>query len=247
VVLRCPNYECPAQVKGRISHFASRGAMDIDGLGNKTVDLIVKAGLVSDIGDLYSIDFSEIAQLEGMAELSADKLRKGIETSKSRPFERLLFGLGIRHVGQGVARILAHRYGDIELLIEADEQELQEIPEVGDVIVNSLKDYFASEANLKLLNKLKQAGVIGEFVKQEIIPQIFAGKTFVLTGTLSGFTRDSAADAIRVRGGKVASSVSKKTDFVVIGENPGSKYPKAQELGVTILDEKTFDDRLKDL
>jgi DNA ligase (NAD+) len=246
VVLRCPNYLCPAQVKGRISHYASRGAMDIDGLGFKTVEMIVDAGLAKDISDLYNLDYERIAQLDGMGEISAEKLRKGVETSKSRPFERLLFGLGIRHVGIGVARVLAQNYNDLDSLINANVQQLQAIPEVGSVIAESIKKFFNAETNQKLIEKLNKAGLISEVVKREEIPQTLKGKTFVLTGTLSGFTRDSAADTIRAKGGSVTSSVSRKTDFVVAGENPGSKYIKAEKYKVKILDEKQFVRMIKD-
>ncbi|MCF7809586.1 NAD-dependent DNA ligase LigA [bacterium] len=246
VVLRCPNYECPAQVKGRISHFASRGAMDIDGLGAKTVEMLVDEELVKDISDLYKLDYDRIAQLDGMGEVSAEKLRKGIEASKNRSFERLLFGLGIRHVGISVARVLSQNYNDLDSLINTDVQQLQMIPEVGETIAESVKKYFGSDTNQRLIERLKQAGLISEVVKRKETPQTLKDKTFVLTGALSGYTRDSATDAIRAKGGSVTSSVSKKTDFVVAGEKPGSKYDKAIKLGVAILDEEQFISKIKD-
>lgn len=240
VALRCLNWDCPGQVRGRISHFASRGAMDIDGLGSKTVEAIVETGLSQDAGDLYSLDIRAVEKLEGMAEISTANLWKGIEESKKKPFDRLLFGLGVRHVGIGVARIIADRYSDLDKLMNASEEELQNIPEVGVVIARSISQFFSSEANLKMIEKLRIAGVIGGKDTTEQLPQTLAGKTFVLTGTLQNFTREGAAEAIRARGGKVTSSVSKKTDYVVAGDDPGSKYRKAEEMGIQILDEQEF-------
>ena len=245
VVKRCSNWECHAQITGRIRHFASRGAMDIEGLGGKTVEAIVEAGIVRDAGDLYSITKSQIESLPGMAEISAENLVGGIEDSKAKSFDRLLFGLGIRHVGIGVARIIAAEYSDLDTLEQVPEEELQQTPEVGEVIAESIRQFFAFEPNIRLISKLKEAGVIGRTERDERSSQHLKGKIFVLTGSLENFSRESAGDEIRVRGGRVTSSISKKTDFVIAGANPGSKYKKAEQLGITILDERSFVDLLK--
>jgi len=244
VVRRCSNWDCPAQITGRIRHFASRGAMDIEGLGGKTVEAIVAAGIVKDAGDLYSITKSQIESLPGMAEISAENLIGGIEDSKVKMFDRLLFGLGIRHVGIGVARIIAAEYKDLDSLEQAPEEELQQTPEVGAVITESIKQFFAFEPNIRLISKLKEAGMIGRTEHDERSSQHLKGKIFVLTGSLKNFSRESAGDEIRIRGGRVTSSVSKKTDFVIAGANPGSKYKKADKLDVKVLDEKRFVDLL---
>ncbi|MDP8238707.1 MAG: NAD-dependent DNA ligase LigA [Candidatus Hatepunaea meridiana] len=240
VVSRCPNWQCPAQVKGRISHFASRGAMDIDGLGSKTVEMIVSAGLVNDAGDLYSLTVSQVENLDRMAELSANNLIKGIEASKTKSFDRLLFGLGIRHVGKGAARVIAECYPDLDALSQANPDDLQTIPEIGEIIAQSIKDFFQFPPSIELIDKLKAAGITGKQDEAVSIPQTLAGKSFVLTGALENFTRDSASEAIRERGGRVVSSVSKKTDYVVVGANPGSKYDKENKLGVVVVNERGF-------
>jgi len=240
VAIRCPNWDCPAQVRGRIIHFASRGGMDIEGLGSKTVDAIINAGLVKDAGDLYSLTAEQIEELPRHAEISADNLLRGLEVSKRRPFDRLLFALGIRHVGSGVARVIAAKYGDFDSLSRAGEEELEQIDEVGPVIAASIVQFFSSEPNRILIDKLKMAGVTGGSVAEVELSQHLAGRTFVLTGALEGFTRDQAAEAIRVRGGRVTSSVSKKTDYVVAGAEPGSKLDKAHKLGVKVIDETGF-------
>jgi len=245
VAIRCPNWECPAQVRGRISHFAARGAMDIDGLGYKTVEAIVAHGLIRDAGDLYSLTAEQIAGLPGMAELSANNLVKGIQSSKDRSFDRLLFGLGIRHVGIGAARLIAQHYDNFDALQSASEEELQAIPEIGTIMAASIKQFFASDRSIKLLTKLKEAGVTGKIEGSESKPQTLDGKIFVLTGALERFSREQAGEAIRERGGRVSSSVSSRTDFVVAGENAGSKYTKAQSLGVTIVNEQEFIDLLE--
>jgi len=245
VAIRCPNRRCPAQVMGRISHFASRGAMDIDGLGHRTVEAIVSSGLVNDAGDLYSLTAGQVKELPGMAELSANNLIKGIQASKYRPFERLLFGLGIRHVGLGAARLIAERYGSLDALQQASEDELRSIPEIGAVIAGSIRRFFADPEERELVRKLKEAGVLSGERKTGAGPQTLAGKTFVFTGALESFSRERAGEMIRERGGRVSGSVSRKTDFVVAGENAGSKYTRAQKLGVTILSEQDFIDLLE--
>lgn len=237
-VLRCSNHEhCRAQIRERIVHFASRGAMDIEGLGSKTVDLLVSAGLLVDVGDIYQLRREQVEALPGQAELSAENLVQGIRKSKSKPFGRILFGLGIRHVGSGAARLIAARFGSFDALAEATADDLQEIDEIGPATASSVMEYFRDESSKRIIGKLKEACVTGRTGADEILSQSLAGKTFVLTGTLEGFTREAAAEALRLRGGKVTSSVSRKTDFVVAGSDPGSKLEKAQQFGVSVLDE----------
>ncbi len=240
VVVRCPNWHCPAQVRGRIVHFASRGAMDIEGLGDKTVDLLVSEGLIIDIADLYKLKAEQVQTLPRQADLSADNLLKGLDQSKRQPFERLLFGLGIRHVGIGAARLIAIKYHGIEALITATQADLEALPEVGPTTAKAVADYFADEINSAVIQRLIEAGVSGVISDSEALPQNLQGMTFVLTGGLENFTREEAGAAIRARGGRVTSSVSKKTSYVVAGRDPGSKLAKAQSLGVTVLNEEAF-------
>jgi len=244
VAIRCPNWDCPAQVRGKISHFASRNAMDIEGLGDKNVDLFVTRSLIKDASDLYFLSRAQIEVLPRQAETSAENLLRGIEASRARPFDRLLFGLGIRHVGAGVARKIAARFKNLDALVAASEEELTQIEEVGPVVAASIRNYFQQPQVAALLLKLRRVGVIGSPMESAQVPQTLAGKSFVLTGTLDKFTREQAGEEIRTRGGQVVSTVSKKTDFVVVGVNPGSKLDKARQLGVEILDEAAFINRL---
>lgn len=246
VVLRCPNEEeCPAQVRGRIVHFSSRYGMDIEGLGSKVVYALVEAKLIRDSGDLYYLKKEQIEDLERHAEASAENLVAGIEASKERSFDRLLYALGIRHVGRGVARKIASVYGDFDSLIKAGRDALVEIDEVGAIIADSVVAYFSSNQNRRLIVRLILAGVVGGSKTLEDHPKTLQGMTFVLTGTLADFSRDQAAEEIRKRGGKVTSAVSSKTDFIVKGDSPGSKVEKGKKLGVEILDEDAFKDKLK--
>lgn len=244
VAVRCPNWNCPAQVTGRLIHFTSRDAMDIEGLGSKTVELLVNSGLVRDAGDLYNLDILQVMNLPGHAEISADKLISGIDKSRKQPFSRLLFGLGIRHIGQGASRNIAERFPDLKALAQAKAEELIEITDVGTVMAESVMAYFKDEHNQPVISKLIEAGVTGKAVKKADIPQMLAGKIIVLTGTLTNFTRDEASEEIRKRGGRVTSSVSAKTDYVVAGENPGSKKEKATLLGVKTINETEFKELL---
>lgn len=241
VVVRCANFDCPAQVKGRIIHYASKNAMDIEGLGGKTVDLLVDMELVKDVGDLYFLEKQRIEELPRQAELSAENLFASLERSKEKPFDRVIFGLGIRHVGSNTARIIAQSFNDFEALKNAKEEELLEIPEIGPTTAESLVNYFGDEYNIgELLRKLKSAGISGEEISKTEYKLILKGKTFVLTGSLDKFNRESAADEIRKRGGRVTTSVSNKTSFLLAGKNPGSKLTKAQKSGVEILSEEEF-------
>lgn len=247
VALRCPNWWCPARVTGRISHFASRTAMDIEGLGGKTVDLLFQCGLIRDIGDLYYLTVKQIEALPRQGEGSTDNLLRGIAESKSRPLERLIFGLGIRHVGRGSARTLAQHYPSLDLLAAASELELQVIPDIGPVVAASITEFFKFEPNKQTIAKLKRAGVGMEGGGSAVVSQHLAGKTFVLTGTLQNYTREEAGELIRLRGGKVATSVSKKTDYVVAGAEAGSKLTKAEELGVKVIGENVFEEILRNV
>lgn len=242
IMRRCPNVGCPPQRLGRILHFASRGGMDIEGMGESVIGQLLDAEIVEDYGDIYYINKDQLIGLERFAEKSADNLIKGIEASKTRPLEKLVFALGIKLVGAGVARTLANHFHSIELLKEADVDYLLTVEEIGPGIAESVFDFFRNERNLVILDKLKRAGVVFE----EKIPDktgvlIYTGKSFVLTGTLTKYTREEASTIIRSMGGTTASSVSKKTDYVLAGENAGSKLTKALELGVKVINEEEFE------
>jgi len=242
VVARCVAADCTAQLMGRLIHFASRRAMRIEGLGVVLAEQLVAEKLVRDVGDLYSLTLEQVASLPRMAEKSATNLLSQIEASKTRDLSNLIYALGIRHVGERTAGILAHELGSLEKLAAASVEELDAIPEIGLTVAESVRDWFDDEGNRALCDRLRAAGVKTEAARKTSgkIDERFAGKQFVLTGTLSTFTRDEARALIEARGGRVNSSVSKKTDYVVAGEAAGSKLDKAQSLGVAILDEDTF-------
>lgn len=243
VALYCENPECPAQIKARLIHFASRGAMDIEGLGEALVDLFVEKGFLKTFSDIYELKNhrEELIQIERLGEKSVDNLLKAIEKSKSQPFEKVLFALGIRYVGAGVAQKLAEYFGNIDALIEADEEEILSVYEIGPSISRSVKEFFSNKHNLELIEKLKKAGLkFSSEQKKPVKDNFFKDKTFVLTGTLSSFSRDEAAARIKKLGGKVTSSVSKNTDYVIAGEKAGSKLDKAKSLGVKIINEDEF-------
>lgn len=237
--IRCENIACPAQVHRRIEHFASRGAMDIEGLGESMVMLLIDSGLLHDYGDIYSLKKEDLVPLERMGEKSADNLLIAIETSKQQPLDRVIFALGIRHVGAGAATILADEFGAVEKLSQAPQAQLEAIEGIGPTIAESIAHFFQQEANRLVIHKLKEAGVRMEEVRVKK-GGFLSGQTFVLTGTLSRFTREGATELIESEGGKVTSGVSKKTTYVLVGENPGSKYRKALDLGVDVMDEDTF-------
>lgn len=242
VAWRCENVACPAQLKRTLEHFACRGAMDIEGLGTVMVEALVDAGLVKDYGDLYSLKMKDLLGLERMGEKSASNLLAGIEASKQRPYERVLFALGIRHVGLTAARLLTGRFPSLDELATAAPEAVDEIPGVGETIARSLADFFSRKSNLAVIAKLREAGVRmnagGEGTRK---PGKLSGKTFVLTGTLKRFSRDEAGDRIIALGGRTSDSVSKKTDYLVVGLEPGSKLKKAKALGVKVLGEDDFD------
>ena len=246
VVARCVAADCQAQLMGRLLHFASRRAMRIEGLGEVLAEQLVAENLVKDVGDLYSLTLEQVAALPRMAQKSAGNLLAQIEASKSRDLANLIFALGIRHVGERMAGILAHELGSLEKLTEATVEELDAIPEIGLTVAESVRDWFDDEGNRALCDRLRAAGVKTESQRRSdgVVDERFAGKQFVLTGTLATFTRDEARAQIEARGGRVNSSVSKKTDYVVAGDAAGSKLDKAQSLGVTVIDEDAFREML---
>ena len=234
----CVNTACPEQLVRNLEHFVSRGAMDIVGMGIKIVDQLVDAGMVHDVADLYTLRREDLLQLEGFAEKKADNLLAGVEASKDRPLPRLINALGIRGVGEVTAVDMAARFPDLDALSQANLGELQSMEGIGPNTAQAIVDWFAREANQTVLRKLKAAGVWPRSeVKQASGPQPFAGMTFVVTGTLPNLSREQAKEFIQSRGGKVIDSVSKKTSYLVLGESPGSKFDKARELGVAIIDE----------
>ena len=240
--VRCGSLYCPAQLVERIFHFTSRGAMDIEGLGYKTVEALIESGFIKDVADLYALPEkrAEITGMERMGEKSFDNLVAGLEESKSRELPRIIFGLGIFGVGANTAGLLSSHYGSIEKLIAATEDDLQRVEGIGPIVAHSVRAFFDDKSNLDILEKLKNSGL--KFPETKAISKDgpLSGKTFVVTGTLSGFSRTEAQKTIEKLGGKVTSSVSKKTDYVVAGESPGSKLDKAQNLGVAVLNETEF-------
>jgi DNA ligase (NAD+) len=247
VVPRCVAADCHAQLMGRLIHFASRRAMRIEGLGGALAQQLIAEKLVKDVGDLYSLTLDQVAGLERMAKKSATNLLDQIEASKGRDLTNLIYALGIRHVGERTAGILAHEAGSLERLTEMSVEELDAIPEIGLTVAESVRDWFDDEGNRALCDRLRAAGVQTESKRTASVTldERFAGKQFVLTGTLAGFTRDEAKALIEARGGRVNSSVSKKTDYVVAGEEAGSKLDKAQSLGVAVIDEDAFKEMLE--
>jgi DNA ligase (NAD+) len=236
----CVNAACPAQLVRNLEHFVSRGAMDIVGLGIRIVEQLVRAGLVRDVADLYTLQKEDLLQLEGFAEKKADNLLASIQYSKERSLARLITALGIRGVGEVAAADLAAHYQDLDILARASAEEIQSIEGFGPNIAQSIVDWFARPANQQVLEKLRRAGVWPSREKRqstEAVPSTLEGLTFVVTGTMPGFTREEVKGFIEAHGGKVTGSVSGKTNFVVAGAEPGSKYAKAQALGVPIIDE----------
>lgn len=248
VVARCPNAVCAAQLRERLLHFAGRRAMDIDGMGTAVVDQLVDRGLVRDFADLYSLDQSTLQDLDRLAEKSAGNLVDAIARSRERGLARLLFGLGVRHVGERAAALLAAHYGSFAALAEADTEELAEIHDVGPVIAESVSQFCTHEENRRTLDRLAEAGVRLDQDQTAATPsaaaQTLAGKVFVLTGTLPNLKRSDAQSLIEAAGGRVTSSVTRKTDYVVAGSDPGSKLQRAEDLGIAILDEAALHDLL---
>ena len=238
---RCVNAACPAQLKERLKHFASRKAMDIDHMGPAVIDQLVESGRVKNFSDLYTLKQEEVVGLERLAEKSAKNLIDAIEKSKSAGLARLLFGLGVRHVGQRAASILAETFRSIKVLKETSFEDMESVMEIGPVIAESLKSFLDQEANMQDIENLSNSGVVvedPEAARKEV--GVLAGKQFVLTGTLSKFSRDEAKKKIESLGGRVTSAVSTKTDYIVVGKDAGSKLTKAKKIEITVLDEKEF-------
>lgn len=242
VFYRCLNAACPAQVKEKLGHFASRAAMDIDGLGPALIDQLVEKKLALNPADLYRLGPDNLAGLERMGPKSAKNLLAAIDASRSRPLNRLLLGLGIRHVGARTAQTLTDHFESLDALMNATAEELMQMEDVGEIVAASIKDYFEVEENLRLIDLLRSAGLCFASPRKAVNSgeQPLVGKTFVVTGTLSSGTRDEVHAQIQSLGGKVSGAVSAKTDFLVAGENAGSKLDKARSLGVTVLDEAAF-------
>jgi DNA ligase (NAD+) len=241
VAYRCVNAACPAKLKESLQHFAGRHALNIDGLGEKIVDQLVEQKLVKDVADLYALKMEKVAELERMGEKSAQNLVDEIQASKKNPLSRLIFALGMRFVGERTGQLLAEHFSTLEDLQEAKQEELEQVPEVGPKVAEAVVEFFSEPANRKLVKKLRDAGVRPTAEKREVKSQKLAGKSFVFTGGLANRSREEAGELVQQHGGKVSGSVSKKTDYVVVGTDPGSKHDKAKELGVTVLTEGEFE------
>jgi DNA ligase (NAD+) len=237
---RCVNANCPAKLLGTILHFASRGVMNIDGMGEALVTQLIDRGLVKNVADIYDLTKKDLLSLERFADKSAQNILNEIQSSKQLPLERVIYGLGVRFVGERTAQFLAEHFGSMEALASATVEELQNVNEVGPRIAESIAEFFSIPANRKLLGRLRAAGLALKGEKKERGTKL-AGKTFVLTGTLEKYTRDEARKMIEGAGGKVTGSVSKKTDYVLAGSDAGSKLDKAKELGVPVIDEKEME------
>ena len=235
--VRCLSSNCPAQQMRSIIHFASKAAMDIDGLGPAIVEQLLDAGCIKDCGDLYALTYEDVVSLERFAEKSAQNLMDAIQKSKEQGLDRVLFGLGVRLIGARAAQLLAERFGTMETLMQASKEELSQVPDIGEKMAESLIHYFKEEKSLELIARLKAAGVRMDYESKRVGDSL-SGKTFVLTGTLPTLKRSEAQTMIENHGGKVSGCVSKKTDFVVAGEEAGSKLDKANALGVTVLTEE---------
>lgn len=240
VAWRCVNPTCPPQVRIKIEHFASRDALDIEGLGESVVDQLVSEGLIKTYADLYELTVDQISPLERMAEKSAQNLIDGIEKSKSQPFERTLYALGIRFVGKTVAKDLAKAFKTIENLRLATEEELLEVDAIGPRIAQSVREFFSNEIYVEIIDRLISYGLTFEIIEEELASDSLDGKIVVITGTLPTLSRKQASELVEKHGGKTSSSVSKKTTYVLAGESAGSKLTKAQDLGIEILDEDMF-------
>ena len=237
---RCTGLDCPAQLQRHIEHFVSRGAMNVEGLGPSIIEQLLARGLISHAADIYYLKAEEVAQMDKMGEKSADNLLRAIEASKQNDVSRLIYALGIRHVGERAGKLLAKRFGSLDRLMQASREELVAVDEIGEVMADSILAFFAVPKNIASIEKLRAAGV--NFTAQEADESDlrFAGKTFVLTGTLPTYKREEAKEIIERMGGKVSGSVSNKTDYVLAGAEAGSKLDKANALGVTVIDEEKF-------
>lgn len=241
VAVRCVNFACPAQLKARVKHYAQRDAMDIEGLGEVWIHTFVEKGFIKDLADIYYMDFEKVENLERMGEKSAENLFKGIEASRKRPLQRLIYGLGILNVGEYAADLLAQRFKSLDRLEETGQEELSSIREIGPVTAESIVRFFREAGTKKVLAKLKKAGVRSDLVEAVKTTGPLSGKTVVLTGTLEHYGRPEIEALLRRLGAHPSGSVSKKTDFLLLGKDPGSKYDKAKKLGIKILSESDFE------
>jgi DNA ligase (NAD+) len=243
---RCPNLACPARIAGAIEHFASRGAMDIEGLGERTVRLFRELDMLHDVADVYFLDYDELRELEGFGDISITNLQDAIEASKGRPLNNLLVGLNIRHLGPAGAETLARHFGHLDDLLDASAEEVAAVEGIGPVIAASVHAWFADQQNREVVEKLRKAGVNFEGPEVADVPQTLAGKSVVVTGTLANYSRERVEEVIKAHGGKSPGTVSKKTTAVVVGEGPGAaKLTKAEQLGVPVLDEAGFETLLQ--
>ena len=242
--IRCLNTDCPAQLLRNLIHFCSRDAMDIEGMGEQICALLVSNSLIKTPADIYSLKAEDIEQLERMGKLSAQNLINAVNKSKENDVSKLIFALGIRHIGQKAAKLLAQRFGTLPELMKASEDDILTIDGFGDIMAKSVTDYFATPSNRELVDELMAKGLNMSYL-QEVQDSRFAGKVFVLTGTLSKYTRNEASAIIESFGGKTSSSVSKKTSYVLAGEEAGSKLKKANDLGVTVINEEQFGEMIK--
>jgi DNA ligase (NAD+) len=240
VMRYCPNPACPAQASRQLAHFVSRGAMDIEGIGEQLSLALMEAGLVQDPGDLYSVKKEDLLKLERLADRSAQNVLNAIDVSRGRSLQRVLFALGIRHVGSETAALLAQHFGSIEALARASVEELAAVPTIGPVVAESVHAYFQDEANRRLIEKLRRGGVRMEAEAPAAREGPLSGQTFVITGTLAAFSRAEAEARIRSLGGATGSSVTRSTDYLVTGDNPGSKLEKARQYGTKILSDEEF-------
>jgi len=240
-VWRCENTSCPAKLQRGLEHFAARHAMNIEGLGESRIALLIAAGLVASYADVYRLTADRLEPIERMGKKSAANLIDQIERSRTRDFWRLIFGLGIRHVGERGAQALAGAFGTMDALLAASKEQLQAVPDIGPVVAAAVREYLDQPQNQALIKELAAAGLkMDAPMTAASAPGPLSGKTFVLTGTLPTMTREEATEAIQALGGKVTGSVSKKTDHVVAGTDPGSKLAKAETLGISVLDEAAF-------
>ncbi|MFE3845700.1 NAD-dependent DNA ligase LigA [Thermoplasmatota archaeon] len=239
VAVRCPNKMCPARLKWRVKHFASRDAMDIEHLGFSTIDKMLEKNLISDISDIYFLNIEDILSIEGFKEKSAQNLIDSIEKSKNMNFERFIYGLGIRHVGKYAAQIISRKYSSIDELINSDAEDLKNIDGLGDKTAFEIASFFSNDENIKLIQRFKEIGVKTQ--KRRLKKDLpFKDKKFVFTGILSSFSRNKAADIIKNKGGVILLSITKTANYVIVGENPGSKLEKAKKLGLKLLNEEEF-------
>jgi DNA ligase (NAD+) len=237
---RCINVKCPAQLEGRIIHFGGREAMNIEGMGPAIVEQMLRNRMIKDYGDLYSLTIFDVANMDRMGQKSADNLLFEIENSKKRELENLIFALGIRNVGQQTAEVLAEHYDSLDKLSEAAMEELTEIHEIGNVVAEDIVDFFRGKENRDVIDKLKKAGVNMKRLKKKVTKNILNGQVFVFTGEMSKYSRGEAGNLVKSLGGRVSSAVNKETNFVVVGNEPGSKYNKAVKLGIKIINEQDF-------